>query len=138
MELDRALELAVISSWEEIVAPDEACAIHVVYEKLPDLAVNSLEVWKVKNRGYEGLVCGYSISRSDSGSERSAPRLHFSNSYRSHTLANNLDFIMRNQCQFSRPADRSIHGLVQIDPPSDEDRKIANNWSRLSAEALQS
>jgi hypothetical protein len=66
MELDRALELAVISSWEELVAPDESCSIHVVYDNVSNLAVNSVEVWKVKNRGYEGLVCSYSISRPES------------------------------------------------------------------------
>lgn len=125
MEFDRALEFAVISSWEELVDRDETCSLHVVYEDICDLAVNSVEVWKVKNRGYEGLVCKYSIPRSNS----SAPRLHFVNAYHSETLANTLDLIMRNQCQFNRPPGRSVHGLVQIDRPSDESRKIAATWS---------
>jgi Protein of unknown function (DUF2934) len=124
MELDRVLELAVISSWEELVVPDESCSIHVVYANVSNLALNSVEVWKVKDRGFEGLVCRYSISRT----ECLAARLHFANSYRSQILADNLDFIMQNQSQFSRPADRSIHGLVQIERPSDEDRKIAISW----------
>lgn len=125
MELDRALELAVISSWKELVAPDEPCSLHVVYENVSDLAVNSVEVWKVKNLGYEALVCSYCIPRSQS----SAPRLHFANAYHSDTLVNILDFIMRHQRQFSRPSGRSSHGLIQIDPPSDESRKIASVWS---------
>lgn len=125
MELDRALELAVISSWEELVAPDESCSMHVVYENVSDLAVDSVEVWKVKNRGYEELVCRYSIPRSNS----LAPRLHFVDAYHSEILASILDFIMRNQCQFSRSSVRSIHGLIQIDLPSDESRKIATVWS---------
>ena len=37
---------------------------------------------------------------------------------------------MRNQGQFTRPADRSIHGLVQIDCPSEEDQSDAATWSR--------
>jgi hypothetical protein len=45
-------------------------------------------------------------------------------------LADNLDFIMRNQHQFSRPSDRSTHGLVQIGLPSEEERKSAAIWSR--------
>jgi hypothetical protein len=121
MELDRALELAVISSWEDLVAPHESCSIHVVYENLPDLPLNSVEVWRVKNRGYENLICRYSISPSDS-------RLHFANSYRSKTLADNLDFIMRNQGQFRRTGDQSLHGLVQIDSPSEADKKSAIAW----------
>jgi len=56
--------------------------------------------------------------------------MHFANNYRSTILADNLDFIMRNQQQFSRPPDRSIHGLVQIDLPSEEERKSAVIWSR--------
>lgn len=132
MELDQALELAVVSSWEELIAPNESCAIHVQYENVPDLAVNSLEVWTVRNRGYENLVCTYSISRSDPP----AARLHFANSYHSQVLADNLDFIMRNQRQFSRPSDHSIHGLVQIDPPSEEDKKRATVWSQSARAAL--
>lgn len=122
MELDRALRLAVISAWEELIAPHESCAIHVVYENVGDLPLNSVEVWTVKDRGYEKLICRYSISPSDS-------RLHFANSYRSKTLADNLDFIMRNQDAVRRSNDRSIHGLVQIDPPSEEARKNAIAWS---------
>jgi len=59
--------------------------------------------------------------------------MHFANSYRSKTLADSLDFIMRNQRQFSRPIDHSIHGLVQIDCPSKEDQNDAVAWSRAAS-----
>ena len=133
MELDQALELAVVASWDELVVPGESCTIHVEYVDLSQLPVSSLEVWMIKNRGYGTLVCRYSVA----GSNSSVPRLeglpmHFANSYRSQTLADNLDFIMRNQSQFSRPSDHSIHGLVQIDRPSKEDRNDAATWSRAA------
>lgn len=51
MELDRALELAVMSSWEELVNPGEACRIHVEYRNISELPLNSTEVWMIKNRG---------------------------------------------------------------------------------------
>jgi hypothetical protein len=122
-----------VASWDELVVAGESCAIHVEYVDLSRLPVSSLEVWMIKNRGYGTLVCRYSVPASNS----SVPRLgggpmHFANSYRSQTLADNLDFIMRNQRQFSRPIDHSIHGLVQIDRPSKEAQNYAATWSRAA------
>jgi hypothetical protein len=131
MELDRALELAVVSSWDDLVHPGESCSIHVEYRNTSELPLNSVEVWKIENRGYGTLVCSYSMSRSDSWPvPPETLEMHFANNYRSTILADNLDFIMRNQHQFSRPPDRSIHGMVQIDLPSEEERKSAAIWSR--------
>lgn len=131
MELDRALELAVISSWGDLVKPGETCSVHVEYKNTYDLPLNSLEVWTIRNRGYGMLACDYSVAPSDSTSRScEASGVHFANSYRSKTLANNLDFIMRNQRDFTRSADHSIHGLVQIDCPTEEDRNDAATWSR--------
>jgi hypothetical protein len=127
MELDRALEFAVVSSWHELVSTGEPCSVHVEYENVSAVPVSSLEVWMIKNRGYGVLVCRCS----DLSPTVSQPlRCSFENSYGSKTLADDLDFIIRNQGQYSRPADRSIHGLVQVGLPSDEDRKSANDWSR--------
>jgi hypothetical protein len=147
MELDRALELAVVSSWKELVKPGESCSLHVEYENVCELPLNSVEVWMIKNRGYGTLVCSYSMSRPDSSVASPEPLgMHFANSYGSKTLAANLDFIMRNQRQFSRPPNRSIHGLIQIDHPSEEEGKSAAIWSGgvrtdspedLAVEALQ-
>src|SRR5690348_17797476 len=110
MELDRALELAVVSSWEDLVKPGETCSVHVEYKKVPSLPLDSLEVWTIRNRGYGTLVCRYYGTLSSSVSASSQGSVHFANSYYSKILANNLSFIMENQCQFTRPADRSIHG----------------------------
>jgi len=130
MELDRALELAVVSSWEELVKPGESCSMHVEYKNVSELPLNSVEVWMIKNRGYGMLVCRYSMSQTSSSAASPGPLgMHFANSYQSRTMAADLDFIMRNQRQFSRPPDRSIHGLIQVDLPSEEDRKSAVAWS---------
>lgn len=134
MELDQALELAVVASWGELAVPGESCTIHVEYVDLSELPVSSLEVWMIKNRGYGTLVCRYSGAGSNSSEPRlDVPPMHFANSYRSKTLADSLDFIMRNQRQFSRPIDHSIHGLVQIDCPSKEDQNDAVAWSRAAS-----
>lgn len=137
MELDRALELAVAASWEDIVKPGDVCSVHVEYEKQPDSPLASLSVWKIKNRGYGTLVCRYDVAPPNSAS--SAPELsraHFANSYQSKILANCLDFIMTNQGQFTRPADRSIHGMVQIECPSKEARSEAAAWHQPACTEL--
>ena len=132
MELDRALEFAVVAAWEEVVKPGDISSVHVEYEKQPGCPLASLSVWTIRNRGYGTLVSRYSVTAPpDSVSSASdVSRLRFANSYQSELLAECLDFIMRNQGQFTRPADRSIHGLVQIDSPSEEDRRDAASWSQ--------
>jgi hypothetical protein len=131
MELDRALELAVVSSWTDLVKSGEPSSVHVEYDNVSDVPLKSLAVWTIKNRGYGTLVCRYSVPPSNSPSPLSeGPPIHFANSYHSKRLAESLNFIMRNQGRFTRPPDRSIHGLVQIDCPSDEDRSDAATWSQ--------
>jgi hypothetical protein len=138
MELDRALELAVLSSWGQLVTSGESCSIHLEYKNVSELPLNSMEVWMMRKRGYGTFVCNYSTSRSDSPkAPAEAPGMHFANSYGSQTLHDNLDFIMRNQRQFTRHPGRSIHGLVQIDPRSAEERIDAATWRRaISAGAV--
>jgi hypothetical protein len=131
MELDRALELAVVASWEDMVKPGDTCSVHVEYEKQSDSPLSSVMVWTIRNRGYGTLVCRYSVAPSNSASPSfEGPPVHFANSYYSKKFADTLDFVMRNQNRFTRPADRSIHGLVQIDCPSQEDRSDAAIWSQ--------
>ena len=134
MELDRALELAVVSSWNDLVSPGEPSSVHVEYQNVSKLPVSSVEVWMIKKRGYGTLVCRCSESRSQPTPypSESLPCI-FENAYHSKTLAEDLGFIMQNQGQFSRPAEHSVHGFVQVGPPSDDDRKNADAWSRSAA-----
>jgi hypothetical protein len=129
MELDRALELAVVSSWDELINPGEMCSVHVEYKNITAVPLTLVEVWTIRQRGYGTLAFRYVAS----GVESSAPHMdgtvmQFANSYHSDTLANNLDFIMRNQSTFTRPIDHSTHGLIQIETPNEEDRKKASVW----------
>lgn len=126
MEFERALEFAVVSCWEDMVKPDEDCAIHIEYPDVFGTPVQSLKVWTVK-RGYQTLVCDYSTA---------VPRpslalgVHFENSFHSETLARNLAFIMQNQRRFTRrAADSSVNGMVQVSLPNGEDRADAATWS---------
>jgi hypothetical protein len=131
MELDRALELAVVACWEDVVKPGDTCSVHVEYEKHPDSPLSSLAVWTIRNRGYGTLVCCYSVAASNCASPSfEVPSIHFANSCHSKKLADTLDFVIKNQNRFTRPADRSIHGVVQIDCPSEDQRSEGATWSQ--------
>jgi hypothetical protein len=129
MELDRALELAVMSSWEELVNPGELCSIHVEYKNVSGLPLSLVEVWTIRKRGYGTLAFRYVVPRADSSTPHlEGATMSFANSYHSEILASNLDFIMRNQSDFTRPIDHSIHGFVQIETPNGEDKESAAVW----------
>jgi hypothetical protein len=51
MNFENALELAVVSSWPELVKPGEHCAIHVEYHDKPGAAIDSLQVWAIGTLG---------------------------------------------------------------------------------------
>lgn len=135
MELNRALELAVISAWDELVRaeelPSELCAVHVEYKNACGRPLTSVEVWTISDRGYGTLAFRHASPQSDSSTSRlKDPTMRFGNSYRSVTLASNFDFIMRNQGKFTRPRDKSIYGAVQIESPNEGDRKTAAEWKQ--------
>ena len=143
MELDRALRLAVTSCWNDLVNPDEVCCVHVEYKNVSGLPLSLVEVWIINSGGGRTLAFRYAAPRSNSSaSRRENPKMQFANSYRSPKLAGNVDFIMRNQDNFTRPDDGSIHGFIEIETPSAENRKTAGAWqgsiqNESSAELLE-
>ena len=124
MDFEKALEFAVICSWEDLVKPDDNTSIHVEYANVDGFPVAWLQVWAM-HKGNGNRVCTYSLLPS-SGSESQG--IQFAKPYASETLAEALEFIMRNQSQFTRPAGRSVSGLVQVAAPSPEDRASAADW----------
>jgi hypothetical protein len=130
MELDRVLKLAVVSSWGNLVKPGDTCSVHVRYENTSGIGLRLLEVWTI-NRGYGALVCRYTAAPTNSKARSiENPKICFANCYYSETLLDELTFIVRNRDRFTRPSDRSIHGLVQVDCPSEPDRSDARDWSQ--------
>jgi len=124
MGFERALEFAVISSWEDLVKPHQRSSIHVEYANVDGAPVGSLQVWATY-KGHGNLVCNYSVLLS-AGSQWQGAR--FANSFASQALAEALDFIMQNQTQFSRPAGRGVNGLVQVGVPGRKEQSEAAQW----------
>ena len=124
MELDKALEFAVILAWEDLMKARESCSVRVEYRCEPGTSLDYLSVWSVRAGGEQDLVCDYwtwTSSAHPSG-------VHFSNSYDSDQLAQALDFILMNQDQFTRRADACRDGLVLIYPPTEDERAEASSW----------
>lgn len=88
--------------------------------------MDSLSAWSVRAGGEQDLVCDY--WRWASAAHQSGVR--FTNGHYSDQLAQSLDFIMKNQDQFTRAADACGDGLALIYPPTGDERTEAATWMR--------
>jgi hypothetical protein len=125
MKLDKAFEFAVILAWEELMKVNESSAVRVEYQRDPGTPLAYLRIWAAMPGGSNDLVCDYWTWASSAH----ARGVHFTNGYHSDTLALTLDFVMRNQDQFTRPVDACRDGLVLIYPPTEDERREASNWT---------
>jgi hypothetical protein len=128
MELDKAFEFAVISAWQDLMKTANPCSVRVEYQSEPGTSLDYLTVWSVKAGGYQDLVCDYWTWTSPAH----ASGVRFTNGFHSDGLGQTLDFIMRNQDQFTRPADACRDGFVLIYPPTEDDRIEASIWMERS------
>lgn len=128
LELDKALQYAVTLAWGELTTPIEPRAVRVEYLCEPGSPLDHLSVWSVRARGYQDLVCDFWASASAAHPSGAS----FGNRYCSDKLAAALGFIVKNQGQFTRPADAGRHGLVLLYPPDAHDRAEAATWMKGS------
>src|SRR4051794_24392272 len=126
MELDKALQCAVILAWEELMKATQSCSARVEYQDQPGTPLDYLGVWSVGARGYQDLVCDYWTWASSAHPNG----VSFRNGHSSEQLTETLDFIMKNQDQFTRRADACRHGLVLVYPPAGEEREEAATCMR--------
>jgi hypothetical protein len=124
MELDKAFESAVISAWQDMMKVANPCSVRVEYECEPGASLDYLTIWAVKAEGYQDLVCDYWTWTSPAH----ASGVRFANGYHSDGLGQTLGFIMKNQDQFTRPADACRHGFVLIYPPTEDEQIAASGW----------
>lgn len=124
MEFDKGLELAVILGWKDLMTGDQLMSARVEYDSRQGTPVDSLSVWTVRSWGYQDRVCDYWTS----ASETHPVGLRFSNSHHSDALAKALNFIMKNQDEFTRPGDSGRAHLVRIQPPAADLITEAATW----------
>ena len=120
------VQFAVILAWEDLMKTTQPGAARVEYQCEPGTSLDYLSVWSVRAWCYDDLVCDYWTWASPGNPSGAG----FKNGHSSEQLAETLDFIMKNQDQFTRPADACRDGLVLIDPPAGDERTEAATWMR--------
>ena len=131
LELDRAFRYAVTLAWQDFMKPIEPRSIQVEYVCEAGTPLDHLSVWSARGGGYRDLVCDFWTLASLAHPTGAC----FEGRYYSDVLAQALLFVMKNQGQFTRPADAGPHGLVLIHPPDADDRTEAATWMK-SVQAL--
>ncbi len=124
MELDKALQFAVILAWEDLMKVTSPRSARVEYRCEPGTSLDYLNVWSVGAEGKQDLVCDYWTWTSPAHPSG----VRFSNKFQSDQLGLALDFILMNQGQFTRRADACRAGLALIYPPTGEERIEAATW----------
>ena len=111
-------------AWNDLMTGRQLLSARVEYESKQGIPTDFLSVWTVMSWGYQDRVCDYWTS----GSPAHPAGVGFSNSYHSDALARALDFIMKNQDQFTRPVDAWRPHLVLIQPPTADQAAEAGAW----------
>ena len=123
MKLHKALEFAVILSWEDLMKIETPACVRVEYQCESKSPLDHVIIWLDKGKGYSDRVCDYWTWAS-----LAHPRtLRFWKGHDSDQLARALAFIMQNQDRFTAPT-TARDGLVLVYPPGDEERTEAANW----------
>ena len=126
MEFDKALHFAVILAWEDIERVTPPDLVRAEYQGEPGSYLDYVSVWLSRSRGHQDLVCDYWAWTS---SEHPAGA-RFRNGHSSARLAGTLEFVMKNQDQFTRLPDACRKGMVLTYPPTEEERAEAAAWLR--------
>ena len=116
--LDQILESAVVLSWKDLLPGIRTSLVHVEYRLGPGGSLEFLKVWSSITRGHQYLVCESNLSAATN-------HVSFSNDFYSKDLAQMLESIIRNQAVFFKDLTLHRDGLVQIHPPTEEDRRSA-------------
>jgi hypothetical protein len=126
MELDKAFHLAVVQGWDDLTKKKGILSARVEYISKPGTPLEHLGVWTTKAWGDCDLVCDYWMQKSSAH----PVGVSFWNGFYSSELASSLDFIMKNQDQFTRSASGCSAGLVLIKPPTEDEKAEGGVWMK--------
>lgn len=124
--LDRALEYAVIQSWDELMPDSVSGTISIEYQTGADGSLDFFKIWASTIRGHWKLVCECWLRPLWSN----ATGLRFSNDFHSVDFAHTLEYVMGHQEAFLKLPHQ--HGTIQIYPPTQEERREAALWTSVA------
>jgi hypothetical protein len=122
--LDRALEYAVIQSWDELMPDPTSGSIQVEYQTGADGSLDFLTLWASTTRGHWSLISEFWMRPLWSH----ATGLRFGDDYHSETFARTLEFVVEHEGSYAPDQ----HGLIQIYPPTPEKRSEAERWRTVA------
>jgi hypothetical protein len=123
--LDQILESAVVLNWKDLLPGTRTSLVHVEYRLGPSGSLEFLKVWSSIIRGHQYLVCEWTPSAA-------ANHVSFSNDFYSKDLAQMLESIIQHQAIFTKDLTLHRNGLVQIHPPTEEDRRSAEAYMTVA------
>ncbi len=126
VSFDGALAYTVIQSWDELMPDRTSGLIHVEYQTGEKSSTDFLKVWASIVRGSWKLVCELWMRPLWSHTTG----LRFENDYHSEAFANNLELVMGQEGAFPRLSEKA--GLIQVHPPTEEERREADQWINLA------
>ncbi len=132
IQLDAILTDAVILNWSDLMPELSSGQIHIEYHVEATGSVEFVKVWGSTIRGYWNLICEHWMrwnATHQSG-------LHFSNGYKSDRLAEMLDTIMQRQGALLVGAAPGKDRMIQVQPPTDDDRVAASGMMEVLRERL--
>ena len=131
LQLNSSLHSATIQGWDELIPASASGLIHVEYQTGGDGSLDFLKVWTSIVRGEWKLVCEMWMQPLWSH----IPGLYFSNGFQPVMFAHAMKSLMEREDPFSMLPDQS--GLLQVYPPSPEQRREAAKWMETASSREQ-
>ncbi len=132
IQLDGILADALILNWNDLMPEPLSGQIQVEYHVEAMGSVEFVKIWGSTIRGYWNLICEHWMLWADSHQGG----LHFNNGYKSDRLAKMLDAIMQHQGIFLVSAAPGKNHMIQIHPPTEDDRVAAGRGMEALRERL--
>jgi hypothetical protein len=122
LPIEQMLQNVVTASWPELMQDDPTPLVHMEYHRTaPNQELEYLKVWAEENKGWR-LVCEYWL---EPGDRNGVHGLTFSNQFYSASFGHLLKAVLENQGAFSDLREQARDGLIQIAPPTAEERAMA-------------
>jgi hypothetical protein len=124
--LERILGYVVVHSWDDLMPGSTSGLIHIEYQTGRNGSLDFLKIWTSTTRGYWRLISELWIRPLWSH----ATGLWVDDDYRSVDFPHTLELVIGQEDAFSKLPDQ--HGLIQIYPPTQEEREEAERWMRVA------
>ena len=133
-QFDDMLLNALVFNWNELMPQTATGQVQIEYHAGPTGVVEFVKVWGATIRGHWDLICEHGVHL-DASSRR---KLRFANGHRSEAFRGMLDSIMEHQKLFSAGITPGADCMIQISPPTDNERISAMKMMDVLRDRLAS